>query len=108
MRKVACSILLSLLVLAAWPDAAISKVKVHHVDISAMTYTPSTIHALVGDTIIWTNSDLVPHTVTAANKSFNSGSMKPKATWRLQVKRPGKLEYLCLFHPTMKGLVVVK
>ena len=108
MRRIVWFILLSFIMLAVWPAAAISKVKAHHVGISAMKYTPSALNVSVGDEIVWTNNDLVPHTVTAVDRAFDSGPMKPKATWKTQVKRSGKLEYICLYHPTMKGRVIVQ
>ena len=72
--------------------------------------TPAVVHMTVvpGDTVVWVNRDIVPHTVTADARQFDSGSMGPSAEWSLVVRERGRISYTCTFHPTMKGLLVVK
>ena len=62
----------------------------------------------VGDTVTWTNKDLVPHTVTAAGAGVESGNIAPGGTWKLVVKRPGEIDYLCRYHPSMKAALVAR
>lgn len=95
--------LLALLLLCSGWILANEKPKTYTVHIRSMSYEPSVVVAAKGDEIVWTNSDIVPHTVTATNKSFDSGPIKPGATWRLKVTWAGPVGYRCTFHPTMTG-----
>lgn len=80
----------------------------HHVEIRAMTFEPSLVDVAVGDTVVWTNRDVVPHTVTSTAKLFDSASMAQDAEWSYVVTAPGELTYVCTFHPTMFGTVVAR
>jgi plastocyanin len=89
--------------------------KTHHVIMENMKTVPETLEVKVGDTIVWENRDLVPHTATALTRageskpSFDSGSIAPNASFKFKAKRAGNYPYQCLFHPTMKAdLTVVK
>jgi len=63
---------------------------------------------LVGDTIVWTNKDMVPHTVTDTNGAFDSGELAPGKSWSLVAKKPGAYRYLCSLHPNMQAALTVK
>lgn len=76
--------------------------------IEGMKFVPERLEVAAGDTISWTNRDVVPHTVSAAAAGIESGTIAPGATWKTSVGRRGELPYLCRFHPTMKAAVVVK
>ena len=75
--------------------------------IEGMQFSPATLAIQRGDQVVWVNRDLVPHTVTAA-KSFDSGSVAPGRSWRLAAPKPGRYEYVCTLHPTMKAVLVVE
>ena len=76
--------------------------------IGRFAYMPPVIEVTAGASIVWFNEDPVPHTVTAADGSWNSGLIAPGATWRRTFERPGTYEYTCTPHPQMKGTIVVK
>jgi plastocyanin len=78
------------------------------VAIEGMKFVPERLEVAVGDTVSWTNKDVVPHTVTAAAAGIESGSIAPGATWKTSVRARGELPYLCRFHPGMKALLIVK
>ena len=78
----------------------------HRVAIRAMRYEPAIIHVALGDTVRWTNLDLVPHTVTSPALAFDSGNLPPDSSWALVLGRDGVLDYSCQYHPGMKGSVV--
>ncbi len=61
----------------------------------------------VGTTIEWTNADPLPHSVTAVDRSFNSGLIQPGKTYRHTFTRAGTYNFYCMPHPFMKGVVVV-
>lgn len=73
-----------------------------------MKSSPDRLEVAVGDTVTWTNRDLVPHTVTSAAAGIESGNIAPGASWKTVVKRRGEFEYTCRYHPTMKATLVAK
>jgi plastocyanin len=75
----------------------------------ATGYDPDNITVVIGvnNTVIWTNNDNEPHTVTAADGSFDSGNMNPGATFTYTFTRPGIYTYICTYHPWMHGYVTV-
>jgi plastocyanin len=78
------------------------------VTIKNMAFSPTLITTSIGQTITFTNNDSVPHTATATDKSFDSGSIAPGATFNKTFNSAGSFSYYCSFHPTMKGKVIVK
>jgi plastocyanin len=79
----------------------------HTVAIDGMKFQPETVIVKPGDTVVWRNSDVVPHTATAA-KRFDSGRIAAGASWSWTAKGKGRLEYVCTYHPGMKAAVVVQ
>jgi plastocyanin len=72
------------------------------------TYSPGEITVKVGTQIVWTNTGAVAHTVTADDlTSFDSGTIDPKATFKLTPAMAGTFAYHCTFHPWMKATLVV-
>jgi plastocyanin len=61
-----------------------------------------------GDTIVWVNKDLFPHTATASNSTFNSQVIAAGASWKYVAKKKGAFAYTCVFHPTMKAALLVR
>lgn len=82
----------------------------HHVAIHQMQFVPATLEVAVGDTVVWTNEDVLPHTVTSGVPSaatFDSKSIEAKAEWKYEVTAAGEIAYGCTFHPTMHGTLMV-
>lgn len=79
----------------------------HTVAIEGMQFSPATLAVRRGDQVVWVNKDLVPHTATAA-KAFDSGTVAPGKSWRMTATKPGRYEYVCTLHPTMKAVLVVE
>ena len=71
-----------------------------------VAYAPLTISARVGDTIVWTNNDIVAHTATARDKAWDVMIPAGK-TARIEMKTAGSIEYYCRFHPNMVGRFTV-
>lgn len=78
------------------------------VSIKGFAYLPDSLAASPGDTIAFTNQDLVIHTVTADTARWDSGDLKPRATFRLVVPSRGHISFHCELHPAMKGQVHVR
>jgi plastocyanin len=78
------------------------------VPIVDFTYEPAELQVAVGTTVVWTNDDTAPHTVTALDGAFNSGNMNLSETWSYTFTSPGDVPYVCLYHPLMTGTVKVR
>jgi len=76
------------------------------VTIEAFAFAPASIEVEAGDAVVWTNHDFVPHTATA--EAWTSGPIKNGASARVGFPTAGTFAYKCLYHPGMKGVVVVK
>jgi plastocyanin len=79
-----------------------------NITVENMAFAPSKLTVHVGDQVIFANKDLFPHTVTADDKSFDSGGIAPNANWRYTATAPGTYSYSCSFHPTMHGTLTVR
>jgi plastocyanin len=78
-----------------------------NVSIVYRAYQPSDLTVVAGQTVIWTNSGLGPHTVTSDAALFDSGRLEAGATFSYTFTAPGTYLYSCTVHPTMHGRVVV-
>jgi plastocyanin len=73
-----------------------------------MKFSPVNIVVKPGQTVIWKNTDLVPHTVTSLKPNFDSKTIDPGKSWTFQPAKKGRFAYRCIFHPGMTGTLVVK
>jgi len=82
------------------------------------SFSPNVINVKIGDTVTWTNYDVMPHTVTAGTgpsdpnkgKEFDSGlstPLMPGKTFSHRFTRAGEFAYFCQLHPAMAGTVTV-
>lgn len=71
-------------------------------------FSPSEVTVALGDTIVWSNADFVPHTATARDGSWDSKAIDANSSWRFVATKRGRHEYYCVFHPNMKATVVVR
>lgn len=82
--------------------------KTYHVTMQVVGFDPPMLTIRPGDKVTFTNNDLFPHTATADDKSFDSKSVAPAATWTYVAAKPGTHTYICIFHPNMKGTITVQ
>ena len=75
--------------------------------ITDFDYAPQVIHVPVGTTIRWLNRGVAPHTVTAKDRSFDSGFLSTNDAYTRTFTAAGTIDYLCAIHPAMVGTVVV-
>ena len=80
----------------------------HVVDIRGLRFEPREHVVAPGDTIVWVNHDLVPHTVAAADSSWSSGGLTTDGSWRMVVGTESGIPYYCEYHPTMRGRIRVR
>ena len=79
----------------------------HIVEIKGFKFDVAELSVQVGDTIVWVNKDIVPHTATANDKSWDSDLLNEKEMWQYIPEENGEDEYFCKYHPTMKGKISV-
>jgi plastocyanin len=80
----------------------------HTVTIDATSYAPARLEVRAGDTVVWVNKDLFPHTVTGAGGAFDSDVLVQGTSWRYTPKDVGAFDYACVLHPTMRGRLEVR
>lgn len=81
--------------------------KVYYVEIKQMQFLPAVITLQKGDTVVWTNQDIVAHDVTEEkNKLWTSGPLATGQSWSLVVTESA--DYYCSIHVVMKGKLVVQ
>ncbi len=79
------------------------------VTIQDYVYEPARIVVPAGTTVSFANRDAAPHTATSKDSGlFDSGTIKKGETGEVTLEEPGTFAYYCLFHPFMKGTVVVE
>ena len=77
------------------------------VSIEDFYFEPSEAAIQPGDTVTWTNEGNHPHTVTANDGSFDSGTLQPGESYSHTFQNPGMVPYYCSIHPFMTGGVSV-
>ncbi len=77
------------------------------VKIADFKYHPNPVNVGVGDTVTWTNEDSEPHTATANNASFDTGTLDQGESGSHTFNKAGTFKYTCTIHPDMKASVVV-
>ena len=101
------AIIATVMAVRGTPGSATASSARHHIEIRAFRFEPTVVGVAPGDSVVWTNRDMVPHTVTATGGDWDSGSIAPGASWVLVVPPEGGDDYLCAFHPTMGGTIAV-
>jgi plastocyanin len=71
-------------------------------------FDPDTVTVSAGTTVEWDNDDGARHTITATDKSFDSGDLKPGQKWSHVFATPGTYAYTCTQHPEMTATLIVK
>jgi plastocyanin len=103
-RLTLCAASVGALLLAIAPAAAAPHTYVVVIDKLKFGPLPATLHR--GDTIIWVNKDMLRHTATAANHSFDV-DLQPGAKGKTVLKSSGTIPFVCRYHPGMKGVLRV-
>jgi plastocyanin len=68
-----------------------------------LQFRPATLQVPAGATVLWSNQDVAPHTVTSASE--DSGFIDPGASFTVTVDEP--FAYACTLHPSMTGVIEV-
>jgi plastocyanin len=86
----------------------VHKPTTHTVTIDATRFEPAVLAVTAGDTVVWINKDIIPHTATSQTGLFDSGSLVQGQSFRYTPQQVGEFAYLCTFHPAMKATLRVK
>jgi plastocyanin len=89
----------------AMPDPAAAS---GEVEIAEFLYEPETITVEPGTKVTWVNSDKAPHTATADDSSFDTGTLDKDDSASVTFDEPGSFSYTCRFHAFMNGTVEVE
>lgn len=77
------------------------------VEIEDFAYKPDPVTVEEGGKVIWLNRDSAPHTATAEDGSFDTGTLEEGKLKSENFKQPGTYAYVCSIHPQMHGTVEV-
>lgn len=87
----------------------------HIVEIRDFKFLPNTLTIKTGDSITWTNADGVSHTATGRSvpedynvELFATGKLAKGQSKTITLNIKGTYEYVCEYHPRMKGTIIVE
>jgi plastocyanin len=74
-----------------------------------LAFSPTAVHAKVGQTVEWVNDDTPAHNVTYVSgpKFTSSGTLDQGAKFSVKLTQAGTIHYFCSIHPFMKATIVV-
>lgn len=81
--------------------------KAEKVSIVEFTYEPDPVVVQAGGKVTWQNEDAAPHTATADDGSWDTGTIEQGKIGSETFKDAGTFAYFCEIHPTMRGTVEV-
>ena len=82
----------------------------HVVEIQGMAFHPAVLEVKRGDTVVWINRDIVPHSATSAEKPpvWDTGTLLQGKSGQYVPRRRGEEPYFCKFHPVMLGKLIIQ
>ena len=89
------------------PASSGQAVRAEKVEIVNFAYEPDPVTIQEGGKVTWLNQDSAPHTATADDGSFDTGTLEEGKLKSETFKEPGTYAYHCTIHPSMHGTVEV-
>lgn len=80
----------------------------HRVEIRQFQFVPGVLAVAPGDIVNWVNLDIVPHTVTAIDGSWDSQDLDAGAQWSTEVVASMSGDYFCRYHPSMVAVFTIR
>ena len=75
----------------------------HLVEMRGMSFVPAEVAVQAGDTVVWVNHDIVPHTATADDGSWTTAHLaRGDSVWRV-IAEGESGRYHCELHPAMQA-----
>ncbi len=78
------------------------------ITIANFQFSPAPLVVMAGTTVKVTNTDGTAHTVTAADKSFDTGDVDGGGTSTITLAKAGTYKYFCNIHNYMTGTIEVQ
>jgi plastocyanin len=81
----------------------------HQVEVRDFDYFPPTLRIHVGEWVTWTNYGAEEHDLngSAGSDQWTSGPIFSTQSYTRAFGFAGRFEYVCTYHPTMRGVVQV-
>jgi plastocyanin len=76
--------------------------------IEKFAFVPKEVTVPPGTTVVWTNHDETPHTVSSPANGFTSKAMDTDDRFEHTFASEGDFSYFCTLHPFMTGIVHVR
>ena len=77
------------------------------VSIDNFTFGSAELSVARGTTVVWTNHDDIPHTVTSTDGVFKSHALDTDDSFSFTFEKAGSYRYFCSLHPHMVGMIKV-
>ena len=87
--------------------ATTANAQTHAVSIQNFRYSPSSLTISAGDTVSFTNLDNAPHTATSSDANLDTGTIARNQSADLTFATAGTYTYICSFHRSMRGTIIV-
>jgi quinohemoprotein ethanol dehydrogenase len=69
--------------------------------------SPSRVRTATGATVTWRNTSKKPHTLTARDGSWSTGTIEPGSSGTATITKAGTYEYICKEHPWTIGQLII-
>jgi LPXTG-motif cell wall-anchored protein len=70
-------------------------------------FSPVNMTVAPGTTVTWVNNGQSPHTSTADDGTWDSGTLQPGESFSFTFRQAGTYTYHCTIHPNMTGTITV-
>ena len=104
-RRVFGAVSAGALLLAVSPAAAAPHS--YTIVIEKLKFRPLPAQLHKGDTIVWVNHDILRHSATASDHSFDV-DLPAGATGKTVLNKAGTIPFACRYHPGMRGALQVR
>jgi len=80
----------------------------HKVRIQSMQFSPNTLVIKAGDSVVFENRDVMEHTATAKDDSWDTGNLRKGKSAVITFETKGEFPYICRWHGGMRGKIRVE
>ena len=91
----------------AWDETGVASGTLSVSIVGMAGYDPASPSVQIGTTVTWTNNDVIAHTVTDKDGTFDSFQIAAGAGWQQTFNTVGVYNYYCKNHIGMEGSITV-
>ena len=106
MKRLLYLAILSMVALVVFAPAASAQDDMT-VSIQDFLFSPDQMTVAPGTTVTWVNDGQQPHTSTADDGTWDSGTLQPGDDYSFTFDKPGTYTYHCSIHPDMTATITV-